>query len=34
MNRNQIDQILDRQRVVAFPGVYDTLSAKICQRGG
>ena len=34
MNRNQIDQILDRQRVVAFPGVYDTLSAKICQRVG
>ncbi|MFC1597054.1 oxaloacetate decarboxylase [Planctomycetota bacterium] len=34
MNPTQIHQILDRQRVVAFPGVYDTLSAKICQRVG
>lgn len=34
MNRTQIHQVLDREGVVAFPGVYDTLSAKICQRVG
>jgi len=34
MNDTRIHRILDREGAVAFPGVYDTLSAKICQRAG
>jgi len=34
MGRTRIHQILDREGAIAFPGVYDTLSAKICQRVG
>ncbi|MFH1918681.1 MAG: isocitrate lyase/PEP mutase family protein, partial [Planctomycetota bacterium] len=34
MARTRIHQILEREGAIAFPGVYDTLSAKICQRVG
>jgi 2-methylisocitrate lyase-like PEP mutase family enzyme len=34
MNETRIHQILDREGSVAFPGVYDTLSARICQQVG
>jgi methylisocitrate lyase len=34
MTKNRVQQILDDAGAVALPGVYDTLSAKICQRAG
>lgn len=34
MSHTRIHQILARTGAVALPGVYDTLSAKICQRAG
>jgi 2,3-dimethylmalate lyase len=34
MTRTRIQQILDKVGSLAFPGVYDTLSAKIAQRVG
>ncbi len=34
MTKTRIDHILDQVGAIAFPGVYDTLSAKICQRVG
>lgn len=34
MGRTRIHQVLEREGAIAFPGVYDTLSAKICQRVG
>jgi 2-methylisocitrate lyase-like PEP mutase family enzyme len=34
MSKNRVQRILDRAGAVALPGVYDTLSAKICQRAG
>ena len=34
MSQTRIHQILDREGAVALPGVFDTLSAKICQRAG
>jgi 2-methylisocitrate lyase-like PEP mutase family enzyme len=32
--QTRIHRILDEIGAIAFPGVYDTLSAKICQRAG
>ena len=34
MDRTQVGQILEREGSIALPGVYDTLSARICQRVG
>lgn len=34
MDETRVGQILQRQGTVALPGVYDTLSARICQRIG
>jgi 2-methylisocitrate lyase-like PEP mutase family enzyme len=34
VNHTRIHRILDEVGALAFPGVYDTLSAKICQRAG
>jgi 2,3-dimethylmalate lyase len=34
MPRNRIEQILDKHGSVVFPGVYDTLSAKLAARAG
>jgi methylisocitrate lyase len=34
MNKTRVHHILDQVGAIAFPGVYDTLSAKICQRVG
>ena len=34
MNPTRIHRILDDIGAIAFPGIYDTLSAKICQRAG
>jgi 2-methylisocitrate lyase-like PEP mutase family enzyme len=34
MNNGRIQRVLDEVGALAFPGVYDTLSAKICQRAG
>jgi 2-methylisocitrate lyase-like PEP mutase family enzyme len=34
MRTTRIHRILDRVGAIAFPGVFDTLSAKICQRCG
>ena len=34
MGVTRIHRILDEIGAIAFPGVYDTLSAKICQRAG
>jgi 2,3-dimethylmalate lyase len=34
MSTTRIQQILDEVGALAFPGVYDTLSAKICQQAG
>ena len=34
MSTNRVQKILDQTGAVALPGVYDTLSAKICQRAG
>jgi len=34
MAKTRIHRILDEVGAIAFPGVYDTLSAMICQRAG
>ncbi len=34
MSSSRIQRILDKTGSIALPGVYDTLSAKICQRAG
>jgi 2-methylisocitrate lyase-like PEP mutase family enzyme len=34
MDKTRVGQILERRGAVALPGVYDTLSARICQRVG
>jgi methylisocitrate lyase len=34
MSKTRIHHILDQVGTIAFPGVFDTLSAKICQRVG
>jgi 2-methylisocitrate lyase-like PEP mutase family enzyme len=34
MSPTRIQRILDQVGAIAFPGVYDTLSAKISQRAG
>jgi 2-methylisocitrate lyase-like PEP mutase family enzyme len=34
MDRTRVGQILEREGSIALPGVYDTLSARICQRVG
>jgi methylisocitrate lyase len=34
MTNTRIHRILDEVGAIAFPGVFDTLSAKICQRAG
>lgn len=34
MSKTRIHHILDQVGAIAFPGVFDTLSAKICQRVG
>ena len=34
MDKTRVGQILQRQGTIALPGVYDTLSARICQRIG
>jgi len=34
MNETRIHRILDQRGSIAFPGVFDTLSAKICRRVG
>lgn len=34
MDETRVGQILKRQGSVALPGVYDTLSAKICEKAG
>ena len=34
MGKTRIQAILDEVGTIAFPGVYDTLSAKICERVG
>jgi len=34
MSDNRIQRVLDEVGALAFPGVYDTLSAKVCQRAG
>lgn len=34
MSTGRVQRILDEIGALAFPGVYDTLSAKICQRAG
>ena len=34
MGQTRIHRILEQVGAIAFPGVYDTLSAKICQRAG
>ncbi len=34
MNHSRIHQIIEQAGTVALPGVYDTLSGKICQRAG
>jgi 2-methylisocitrate lyase-like PEP mutase family enzyme len=34
MSTTRIQRILDEVGALAFPGVYDTLSAKICQQAG
>ena len=34
MSKTRIQSILDEQGAIVFPGVYDTLSAKIVERVG
>jgi len=34
MSQSRIHRVLAEAGAIAFPGVYDTLSAKICQRAG
>ena len=34
MDKTRVGQILERKGTVALPGVYDTLSARICERVG
>jgi len=34
VNHTRIHRVLDEVGALAFPGVFDTLSAKICQRAG
>jgi len=34
MNAGRIDRVFAEAGAIAFPGVYDTLSAKLCQRAG
>ncbi len=34
MSQTRIHRVLDEVGAIAFPGVYDTLSAKICRRAG
>ncbi|NLS95695.1 MAG: hypothetical protein GXX96_26470 [Planctomycetaceae bacterium] len=34
MDTTRVGQILRQQGTVALPGVYDTLSAKICEKAG
>ena len=34
MNSSRVQRILDEHGSIAFPGVYDALSARLCQRAG
>jgi 2-methylisocitrate lyase-like PEP mutase family enzyme len=34
MNRTRVEAILDQHKAIVFPGVYDTLSAKLAERAG
>jgi 2-methylisocitrate lyase-like PEP mutase family enzyme len=34
MNQTRVQKILDEHRAIVFPGVYDTLSAKLAARAG